>query len=811
MRPAGADLDLSFAPAFETAFGFVNAIEQQPNGKILVGGGFRSVNGHATACMLRLNADRSIDSSFKSTIRGQVLRIVVLPDEKILITGPFTAFSATTSRIGVARLNSDGSLDPTFNAGADGSTPRDVRLQPDGKILVAGEFFGFGGMSSTGIARLNADGSPDATFTSPFQLQFPTPNGAPPQSGVQAVGLQADGKIIVAGFMQFPGDGPGVRRPVVRLNTDGTIDASFSIPTISSNPTELDIQADGKIVLVGFFTSINFVSRNRVARLNADGTLDETFNPGTGASGLVNFVRILGSGKVLITGTFSTVNAAIRGGVAVLNSNGSLDDTFTPGTTTGSLFAALPIAGGYYVGGSFSRIAGADGRATLAMLDAGGAVDPGFVVTSYTHPSVRVIATQPDGKIIVGGFFNRLNGAARPALVRFNTNGTPDLTFDSGQLGAASVLRIVFQTDGKILVIGSGLSVNGGGAKTMVRLNANGSVDDTFTLAAITQISVGLAAAIQPDGKIVFSYQTTSTSPLTASGIVRLNSDGSLDGSFTGSFPSSRFESLAVLPNGQILAAGPFAFAYVSSQTGSEPHAGVVRLNSDGAHDRTFRSALTFDDTNVSAAYTMLVQPDGKILVGGRLFIGNAPNAVGVARLNSTGTIDGSFQTGSISSLLGVANVFAVHRTSDGKVLAGGFFDTYGGTARANLVRLESNGTVDQTFSANTDYTVSAVTTEANGSILIGGSFEKVNGVARTAIARLLTGSTVRAPFDFDGDGETDIGIFRPAGAASEWWVNRSSTGQTFALQFGAATDRIAPADYTGDGKTDIAFFRPSS
>ena len=68
-----------------------------------------------------------------------------------------------------------------------------------------------------------------------------------------------------------------------------------------------------------------------------------------------------------------------------------------------------------------------------------------------------------------------------------------------------------------------------------------------------------------------------------------------------------------------------------------------------------------------------------------------------------------------------------------------------------------------------------------------------------------------RGPFDFDGDGKTDIGIFRPIAGASEWWVNRSSTGVTFALQFGAATDKIVPADYTGDGKTDIAFFRPAS
>ena len=66
------------------------------------------------------------------------------------------------------------------------------------------------------------------------------------------------------------------------------------------------------------------------------------------------------------------------------------------------------------------------------------------------------------------------------------------------------------------------------------------------------------------------------------------------------------------------------------------------------------------------------------------------------------------------------------------------------------------------------------------------------------------------APFDFDGDGKTDIGIFRPAGA-SEWWVNRSSNGATFALQFGISTDKIVPADFTGDGKADIAVWRPSN
>jgi uncharacterized delta-60 repeat protein len=447
----------------------------------------------------------------------------------------------------------------------------------------------------------------------------------------------------------------------------------------------------------------------------------------------------------------------------------------------------------------------------MAMLNGAGSVDPAFAVISYNVTSIRAIAVQPDGKIIAGGAFNRLNGASRTALVRFNTNGTPDLTFDSGQLVAVNVFKILFQTDGKILIVGSGLSVNGGSAKTMVRLNSDGTVDGSFNLATISQIALGTAAAVQPDGKIIFSYTTTSTSPIGGFGTVRLNSDGSLDGTWTNNFPNSRFESLAVLPNGQVLAAGPFGITYVNSLGGtSESHNGILRINSDGSHDRTFRSALITDDTSFTAVYTMQVLGDGRIFVGGRLYTGGSPGPFGILRLNATGTLDGSFQANAISSYLGLAHVFSIAQLANGKLLVGGFFDLYGGTGHLNLARLESNGAVDQTFTSGTDYTVSAIATEASGSILIGGSFEKVNGVPRTSIARLLAGPIRRAPFDFDGDGKTDIGITRPL-SIMEWWINRSGDGQTTALQFGSSTDKVAPADYTGDGKTDITFWRPSS
>ena len=805
-EPSDGNVDPAFAPTFDVATGFAYTVEEMPDGKLLVAGSFKSINGVAEKGIFRLNADRSIDMTFSAKVRGSIFRMAVQTDGKILIGGAFVAFNATASRSGVARLNTDGSLDTTFDVGAgpDGLV-RDMILQPDGKLVVSGEFRSFNLAPQFGIARLNTDGSLDVGFTSPLQ-----PSSIFAAAAVSCVGLQADGKLVLGGAMYLTFGGGQVYW-VLRLNADGSVDNSFTPPTMNSNPWELAIQPDGKIVLGGFFTTISATSRPRIARLNTDGSLDATFNPGTGANSSVLFIRVLASGKLMISGTFATINGTARGGLALLNTDGSLDGSFVPaGTTTGTVYSVTPAAGGgYFASGSFSRIAGAD-RNTLVLLGSDGSVNPNLVISSLQISTIRAAIPQADGKMLVGGSFNRVNGAAANSILRLNANGTVDPTFSSGVTIAGSVLKIITQPDGKLLLVGGGLRINGGTTSSMVRLNADGSHDSSFTLATISQISGGSAAAVQPDGKILFAYSTFLLDPLLSSGLVRLNSDGSIDGTFA-ALPRP-IESLAVLPDGKIMAAGPFAFAYVSSVDGTyEPHNAIMRLNSDGAHDRTFRSALTTEGQNFSAAYSMHVQADGRILLGGRLFAASSTSPFGVVRLNATGTLDGSFQQNVIASQFGITNVFSIHVAPDGKVLIGGYFDNFGGPGRSNVARLQSNGAIDTTFTAAADYSVSVVTRETSGNVLIGGGFEQVNGVARTSLARLLTAPVEQndAPFDFDGDGKTDIGIFRPG--VAEWWINRSSDGNTFATQFGATTDKIVPADYTGDGKADIAFWRPST
>lgn len=796
---AVGDLDTTFTPVFDSRPGFAYTVVAQPDGKFLVGGGFKSFNGFATAGMVRLNADRSIDTSFSADISGTVFAIALQPDGKIVIGGTFVAVD-NVARYSVARLNTDGSLDPTLNmSNPTEDIVRDILVQPDGKIVAVGNFDYINGVVSPRIARLNSDGTLDSGFQS--LIAFGNPPGS--ETFISSVAIQPDGRLVIVGSLLIQG-GSIERKFVYRLNADGSVDPAFTSPTMNSNPWSVALQADGKIVIGGFFTTINSTSRVRIARLNGDGSLDTTFNPGTGASSSVLSVNVMANGQIMATGNFSTINGTPRGGVALFNPEGTLDATFAPAAgTAGSVYGATPNGSGYLINGTFVNLSGVE-RSTLGAMNADGSVDVSFSAETRLHTPVRSILVLPDGKMLVGGLFNQLNGEPCFGITRLNANGTRDLSFDGTAVNALNVGRLIQQPDGKILVIGAGIRINNGPTKLIVRLNADGTPDLTFDQAAIAQSTQGNTAAVQPDGKIVFSFYTIDTIPL--GGLVRLNPNGSIDESFSSS--NRQIDAIHILPNGQILIAGPFSLTYVGPG-GSETHAALMRLNSDGTHDRTFRSALRGDHPTFSEVHAMHVQADGKILVGGKMYTGDGSTAFGVLRLNATGTGDGSFQGQSIAGPFYFTNVNALHVTPSGKILAAGTFESFGGTIHNNIVRLLPNGLVDTTFTTGTDKSISAVTTQSNGSVLIGGTFSSVNGIARPVIARLLAEPTQRTPFDFDGDGKTDIGIFRSS--AAEWWISRSGDNGLFATQFGATTDAIVPADYTGDGKTDIAFWRPSS
>lgn len=359
--------------------------------------------------------------------------------------------------------------------------------------------------------------------------------------------LQPDGKILVAGGFDIAGSESHSK--VVRLNSNGTPDPSFKDPLIFGEPsnsfvTSMVLQPDGKIVVVGFFTSIGGAAQRYLARLNTDGSVDPNFIPSLDR--LATSIALQPDGKIVIGGEFSTVNGQTRSSIARLNSDGSLNSTFQDADVNASLNAlALQPDGKVLVGGSFTS-AGGQPKNYVARLNSNGSLDADFKLT--VNGPVTQFVIQPDSKILLCGFFNVVDGVNRHVIVRINLDGTVDPTFPDSQILSGTVTRMALQADGKIVIGGAFSEIGGIERHDLARLTANGAYDASFqdvnanfggTFYSINSI------LIQPDGKVLIGGQFSTIGHQTHNNAVRLLSDGTLDR------PSSATVSgLVTSPNG---------------------------------------------------------------------------------------------------------------------------------------------------------------------------------------------------------------------------------------------------------------------
>jgi len=229
----------------------------------------------------------------------------------------------------------------------------------------------------------------------------------------------------------------------------GDIDLSFNPGTgANSNIFTTVIQSDGKIIIGGDFTTYNGTTINRIARLNTDGTLDNTFTVGIGTNRSVYTSAIQSDGRIIIGGSFDTINGTAKNHIARLNADGTLDGTFTVGTGANGSIQATTIQsdGRIIIGGSFDTINGT-AKNHIARLNADGTLDGTFTVGTGANSDIQATAIQSDGRIIIGGDFTSYNGTAINRIARLNINGTLDSTFTVGTGANYIVMANAIQSD----------------------------------------------------------------------------------------------------------------------------------------------------------------------------------------------------------------------------------------------------------------------------------------------------------------------------------------------------------------------------
>lgn len=849
---ADGSLDTSFDVGIKGDFLLttkVNVVVEQLDGRLLVGGEFVSVRGSGSTAevprknLARFNTDGSVDTSFIADANNVVDAIALQRDGRILVGGGFTTLQRTAGeqaivRNRIARLSQSGDVDASFNPNANNLVAQIV-VQPDGRILIGGNFTTLqpneaeSATTRNYFARLLEDGTIDGDF-------IPNPNGR-----VTALCLQPNGRILAGGSFssaQPNGSAATVTTSyLARFLADGNIDTEF-LPGANYTASTFTLLPDGKIIVGGYFTSFrpqngnSSFPRNYIARLHADGILDVDFQ--SGATGRYYTSVITQNGDMLVGGSFSNIGGVTVHNLARIKASGAVDASFAPKIDGTVQSIALQPDGKILIGGGFNSVNGTT-RNYIARLEASGVLDASF--NPNTNSTVTKIAVQSDSKILLGGTFTTFqpNGSdtttVRTYLARLNSDGTIDTAFDPSP--SSSINDMMLLSDGKILLGGNFTSFTPTGSGTSVRyylarLNTDGKVDDSFDIRCDSSVNT---MALQSDGKLLIGGSFTSIFAKNASAyvqrnrIARLNADGTLDtfnpnanasvssiqvvdggkiaiaGSFTTLDPNDTdatdgdtvYESrkyIAVLnpdgtvapfnisPNGaitQLLYVSPdklFAFGGFSGfQTGTPASwtyvASLARLTTSGVIDTAFAPGILAP--NGGAVNAVAVERTGTYLLGGK-FVGFAGStSANLVRLTPYGVADSSYQpnpNGQINAiLLPPANIDAsvtsgryawvvadgtlknntsqprlIGRVSttlvqrDGRVLIGGSFSVQGNTSYKNFIRLNRDGSLDLSFNPAPNGEVLALAEQQHNEIVVGGAFTTMSGATRNYIARVF-------------------------------------------------------------------------
>jgi uncharacterized delta-60 repeat protein len=654
------NMDGAVDAAFHLGIDYVTDVLESRDGKLLV----RYTDENRNNFLVRCDANGAIDPSFTKTVVRGFISTIAEQSDGIILAGSSVSQTRSGSLI---RLMPDGSVDWTFNAGIDGDLSVGG-VQSDGKLIVGGNFSFSGKTNTYSMARVFSDGRWDRTFR-------------PSSSGAVPMGIDLEGRILAAG---------GKQRMQRVLADDAASSGVFVIERDSYQAQE------GQDVLkVKVLRASGQTGETSVDVLTRAGSADA----GTDFKGL--------SQRLIF----------VQGEKEKELQIGILNDNEIEPMEEFSISLENP--------GEGSSL-GWQREATIQILDEDGpaALIAAFQMHPKGHPSLGKFAQQEDGKIMVGGSLEEIDGQPRVGIARLNADGSLDSSFNPGSglrisaTESSGALDIALQKDGKILAAGPFFVANGVKRQGLVRFLPTGDVDLTFDPGERSSRGYAPRLLLRPNGKILLIGDLSLADPSDGAFIRSLNEDGTLDSSFHA--PPIFFVTGALMPSGQLVVAG----------------GDVMRLQENGDPDPSF---IPLKSPNLYAR-NIVIAPDGKILLAGSF--PSLPHQC-VLRLLPDGRIDEGFApdlTMFGSELLGGA----VAVQEDGKIL--GTVQTFTDPT-IFLVRFNADGTIDKRFEPvrfDTGFPAQGAITSMQltpaGNILAGGYFQAVNDVPYTTLVMLKGG-----------------------------------------------------------------------
>lgn len=618
-RRVSADGTLSTDLQVTTAF-YNPSMALYADGRILINGGlYASVNGIPVGPLARILPNGQPDASFYvgTGPNNRVNAYVTNPDGSVIIGGAFTSVDGMP-RKGIARLLPNGALDADFDplTGVGGNvTVSALAMDAQGRLLVGGSFYAEN-TGWTGLARFLPNGDPDPDFASAM--------GA--YGEVAAIAVLPDERIYIGGrFSTYQGE---PRASIARLLPGGTLDEAFEARLGQAyGPIVRAIVPlpGGDVLIGGRFSAVNGRFRMSIARLHESGAPVLSFNPGRGPGGLVRGMALMDDGRVAIAGDFISYNDEPRPYLAFLTGDGLLHPQFDGGEgPDGPVDMLLKLPGDrLLLAGRFSRY---DGQSAprMAVVNAFGALDESVAFSDGLIPPghrISAAVALPDGGIVIAAHPESQPYGYTSLLFKLQPNGSLDATFQPPAPVHGSVYCMRAEPDGRLLIGGSFRMGALTGPRCLVRLLPDGGLDPSFsTQSGFGPASTAAVHAIvrRQDGRLLIGGYFTSYRNAAAHNLVCIEPDASRFTGFTPRAMASSYElnppavlSIAALPDDRAVVTGWF-----SSYDGSE-QPGMMVVLPDGGRDPSFALPAGPEYVSIPYIHEVMVDPDGNYLIRG--------------------------------------------------------------------------------------------------------------------------------------------------------------------------------------------------